>query len=175
MTMRLSSTALATATLVSLNALVSPAAAQHAHDHTRRADSDTAFARMQTRGKAAMGVDQYTSAHRFEDLPDGGRVELQRDSTDAAGVAEIRAHLQSIAKAFARGDFEVPGFVHGGEVPGTAAMRQRQDRVSYRFHALPGGGEVRIGTSDTTAVRAVHEFLAFQRREHRVEAAATPE
>ncbi|HKU61681.1 MAG TPA: hypothetical protein VJQ44_10725 [Gemmatimonadales bacterium] len=145
-----------------------PAAAQHGHEH-RRADSDTAFASMQARGKSAMGVDQYTSAHQFQDLADGGRIELQRDSTDSAGVAEIRAHLQSIATAFGSGNFDVPGFVHAGEVPGTAIMRQRRNDITYRFHPLPGGGEVRIGSTDTTAVRAVHEFLAFQRREHRVE------
>ncbi len=172
--MRFISAALVAAAGLSLATLPSLAAAQHAHDHARRADSDTAFASMQTRGKSAMGVDQYTSAHQFEALPDGGRIELQRDSTDSAGVAEIRAHLQSIAKSFAQGDFDVPGFVHAGEVPGTAVMRERRDRITYRFHPLPGGGEVRIGTGDTTAVSAVHDFLAFQRREHRVETPATP-
>jgi hypothetical protein len=142
--------------------------AQSTHNHHGRGESDTAFASMQERGKAAMGVDQYTSAHQFEDLADGGRIELQRDSSDHAGVAEIRAHLQRIAKAFAAGNFNVPGFVHAGEVPGTSVMRERRSRVNYRFSPLPGGGEVRIRTADPTARRAVHEFLAFQRREHRV-------
>ena len=41
--------------------------------------SDTAFASMQSRGEVVMGVDQYTSAHVFEDLPDGGRIVLDRD------------------------------------------------------------------------------------------------
>jgi hypothetical protein len=162
--MRIGSTTLM---ILGATAVASPALAQHAHDHAR-ADSDTAFAAMQSRGESAMGVDQYTSAHRFDALPDGGRIELQRDSTDAAGVAEIRAHLQSIAKAFASGDFNVPGFVHAGEVPGTAVMRERRSHIGYRYHPLPGGGEVRIETRDTSALRAVHEFLAFQRREHRV-------
>ena len=149
--------------------MIAPAAvAQSAHDHHGRTDPDTAFASMQERGKAAMGVNQYTSAHQFEDLADGGRIELQRDSSDHAGVAEIRAHLQRIAKAFAAGNFNVPGFVHAGEVPGTSVMRERRSRISYRFSPLPGGGEVRIRTADPTARRAVHEFLAFQRREHRV-------
>jgi hypothetical protein len=172
--MRIIGAAPVTAVILSFAARPSSAAAQHAHDHERRADSDTAYASMQTRGKSAMGVDQYTSAHQFEALPDGGRIELQRDSTDSAGVAEIRAHLQTIAKAFGQGDFEVPGFVHAGEVPGTAVMRERRDRITYRFHPLPGGGEVRIGTTDPTAVRAVHDFLAFQRREHRVETPPSP-
>jgi hypothetical protein len=153
--------------------MTSPAAGQDPRDHHRRAESDTAFASMQSRGRAAMGVDQYTSAHRFEDLADGGRIELQRDSSDHAGVAEIRAHLRRIAKAFASGSFNVPGFVHAGEVPGTSVMRERRDRITYRFDSLPGGGEVRIGTRDPAALRAVHEFLAFQRREHRV--GASPE
>ena len=144
------------------------ASAQSEHDHHRRADSDTAFASMQERGKSAMGVDQYTSTHQFEDLPDGGRIELQRDSSDRAGVAEIRAHLQRIAKAFAAGNFNVPGFVHAGEVPGTSVMRELRARITYDFSPLPGGGQVRIETSDPSARRAVHEFLAFQRREHRV-------
>ena len=161
--------------ILSLAALPRLATAQHEHEHARRAESDTAFAAMQSRGKSAMGVDQYTSAHQFQDLADGGRIELQRDSADSAGVAEIRAHLQSIAKAFAGGGFDVPGFVHAGEVPGTAVMRDRRSRIGYRFHPLPGGGEVRIVTADTTALVAVHEFLAFQRREHRVGAPADPQ
>ena len=159
------------AMLLALATLSAPAAAaQDEHDHHRRADSDTAFASMQDRGKAAMGVDQYTSTHHFDDLPDGGRIELQRDSSDHAGVMEIRAHLQRIAKAFAAGNFNVPGFVHAGEVPGTSVMRERRAKITYRFSPLPGGGEVRIETGDPAARRAVREFLTFQRREHRVSA-----
>ncbi|HKN66465.1 MAG TPA: hypothetical protein VJW73_09320, partial [Gemmatimonadaceae bacterium] len=55
---------------------------------------DSAFASMQERGKMAMGVDQYTSTHHFDALPDGGRIELQRDVDDSAGVARIRAHIR---------------------------------------------------------------------------------
>jgi hypothetical protein len=118
---------------------------------------------MQDRGKVAMGVDQYTSAHRFDDLPDGGRIELQRDSTDTAGVATIRRHLQSIAQAFSQGNFKTPGFVHSAEVPGTAIMQQKRAAISYRFQPLPGGGEVRISSHDSVAVSAIHDFLAYQR------------
>src|SRR5438552_18115560 len=38
------------------------------------APSDSAFAAMQSRGEMVMGVNQYTSAHVFEDLPTGGRL-----------------------------------------------------------------------------------------------------
>jgi hypothetical protein len=131
-----------------------------------RASTDTAFATMQSRGAQAMGVDQYTSAHRFESLPDGGRIELQAGNADSASTARIREHLRDIARAFGAGDFATPGFVHVGEVPGTREMRERRDAITYAFAPLPRGGEVRITARDSAALGAVHAFLAYQRREH---------
>ncbi|HMU62724.1 MAG TPA: hypothetical protein PKA66_13140 [Gemmatimonadales bacterium] len=131
-----------------------------------KSPADTSFAAMQERGKVAMGVDQYTSSHIFEPLPDGGRIVLQRNAPDTAGTGAIRAHLASIAQAFARGDFDVPGFVHGETVPGSAVMAARRAEITYTMDTLPRGGEVMIRTSDTTAVAAVHEFLAYQRHAH---------
>ena len=131
-------------------------------------DGDSAFAAMQHRGAAVMGVDQYTSAHVFEDLPDGGRIVLVRqDSSDSAGVATIRAHMRSIADAFARGDFSAPGMVHMTSVPGTGVMAARRAAIRYSVVDRAGGSEVRIASADTAAVRAIHEFLAFQRMDHR--------
>lgn len=115
-----------------------------------------------------MGVDQRTSTHVFDDLADGGRIELQRDVDDPEGVARIRAHMQQIAAAFAAGDFRIPGFVHDrADVPGTEVMSRLRDRIEYAYADLPRGGEVRIRSSDSEAVRAIHEFLAFQRHDHR--------
>ena len=129
--------------------------------------ADTAFAALQERGRAAMGVDQNASKHRFDDLPDGGRIELRQTLPDSAGTAAIRAHLAGIARAFAAGDFTIPGVVHAGPVPGTRVMALKQELIGYRFRALPGGGEVRLSTRDPEALRAVHQFLSFQRGEHR--------
>jgi hypothetical protein len=129
--------------------------------------TDTAFAALQERGRTAMGVDQYASKHRFDDLPDGGRIELRQTEPDSAGTAAIRAHLAGIARAFARGDFTIPGVVHAGSVPGTAVMARKQELIAYRFRPLSGGGEVRLTTRDPEALRAIHQFLSFQRGEHR--------
>ncbi len=127
---------------------------------------DTSFAAMQKRGREAMGVDQYTSVHTFDALPDGGRIELQRDTDDSVGVATIRAHLRSIADAFKRGDFSTPEFVHMRMVPGTKVMAAKRSAISYEAHDLPRGGELRIRTTDPDALAAVHEFMAFQRSDH---------
>ena len=129
--------------------------------------ADSAFAAVQQRGAVAMGVDQYTSAHVFEPLPDGGRIVLQRDSVDPAGTATIRAHMEDIAVRFGRGDFSLPGFVHAQPVPGTAVMAARRSAIQYRADTLPRGGEVRIRSDDPAAIAAIHAFLAFQAQDHR--------
>jgi hypothetical protein len=129
---------------------------------------DAAFAALQSRGQEAMGVDQYTSSHRFESLADGGRIELQRDMEDSLGVAQIRRHLQGIAMAFRAGRFDTPMFVHARSVPGTAVMTSHRDAITYTYRDLPRGGEVRITTRDSVAIAAIHEFLAFQRMDHHV-------
>jgi hypothetical protein len=122
---------------------------------------------MQSRGAHVMGVDQYTSEHVFEDLPDGGRVVLDRDdAADTAGIRAIRAHMRDIATAFRAGDFTKPFAVHAQTVPGTEVMRARAEAITYVASDRPKGGEVRIRSTDSAAVSAIHEFLAFQRTAH---------
>jgi hypothetical protein len=130
--------------------------------------SDSSFAALQERGEAAMGVNQYTSQHVFEALPDGGRIVLQRKESDSAGAATIRAHMRVISKAFSDGDFKLPGFVHDTtEVPGTEVMKRLRAEISYTPRDLPDGAEVLISTKNPAAVAAIHDFLAFQRMDHR--------
>ncbi len=133
------------------------------HQH----EPDSAFAAVQSRGETVMGVDQYTSTHVFEDLPDGGRIILDRDPrADTGGVARIRRHMHEITAAFEAGDFTKPFQVHAGAVPGTSVMAARRSAISYREVDRPRGAEVRIRSTDPAAIAAVHEFLAFQRGAH---------
>ncbi|MEO8030133.1 MAG: hypothetical protein ABJC74_10490 [Gemmatimonadota bacterium] len=126
-----------------------------------------AFAAMQARGRMVMGVDQHSSRHIFEDLPDGGRIVLERpDSADPEGIMAIRTHMRTIAAAFARGNFALPGQVHAMTVPGTAVLSAHAAAIRYQAVDLPRGGEALVVTRDTAALAAVHEFLAFQRLDH---------
>ena len=145
----------------------SPGAAESAEARHRAADADSGFVGVQARGREAMGVDQYTSTHLFEPLPDGGRIKLQRDVSDSAGRAQIMAHMGRIAAAFATGNFTLPGFVHAREVPGTKVMASGREKISYTVESLPRGAALRLRTTDTAAVEAIHEFLAFQRMDQR--------
>lgn len=134
-----------------------PAFAQHQHPSPE----------LQKRGALVMGVDQYTSTHVFDDLKDGGRIELQRALDDSTGVRVIRAHLQTIAKAFTAGDFSASATVHDQTVPGTRTMAERRNAIRWTYSDLPRGGQLRIQTADPVALRAIHEFLAFQRGDHK--------
>jgi len=133
---------------------------------TPAAGQDTTFAGVQKRGSTAMGVDQYTSTHRFDALPYGGRIELQRDSDDSTGVATIRAHIRAIAQAFKSGDFSTPAFVHMRMVSGTDVMAAKRALISYEPRDLPRGAELVIRTRDPEAIAAIHRFMAFQRSDH---------
>jgi hypothetical protein len=147
-----------------------PETAKSAEARRAAAAEDTGFAAVQDRGSVAMDVDQYTSTHLFEPLPDGGRIELQRDVADSAGRARILAHMERIAAAFAAGDFRLPGFVHAREVPGTRVMMAERGKIGYSVEGLPRGAALRLRTADSAAVEAIHEFLAFQRMDHRAAA-----
>jgi hypothetical protein len=107
------------------------------------------------------------STHLFDALTDGGRISLEREVDDPDGIVQIRRHLQGIARAFAAGAFDTPALVHAGPVPGTAVMAAKRDAITFTYAELPRGGEVRIVTEDPEALRAIHEFMAFQRGEHR--------
>ena len=150
---------------IALIVLFASSSVAWAQQHPRSAH-DSAFAAMQERGKTVMGVDQYASTHHFDALPDGGRIELQRDAPDSAGVARIRAHLREIAVAFKAGDFSQPATVHMSDVPGAKVMAAKRRVISYETHDLPRGAELWIRTRDAEAIHAIHDFMAFQRMEH---------
>jgi hypothetical protein len=143
-----------------------------------KASADSAFAALQKRGAAVMGVDQYASAHVFEDRPDGGRILLEMKGTiDTTSIRAIRTHMREIVVRFSSGDFQAPGLVHAQKVPGTDVMAANRARITYAVGDRPRGAEVVIFTKDPAAIAAVHQFLAFQRMDHRAaghESHATP-
>lgn len=130
---------------------------------------DSVFQAMNVRHGQAVGEDPMTLAHQFETTEQGGDIILERQVHDEMGVTQIRAHLLMIARAFARGDFAVPGFVHEKPVPGTSVMTQLANRIAYSVEDLPHGGVIHIRTEDPEALKAIKSFIAFQIAEHKTE------
>ena len=119
------------------------------------------------RGEAVMGFDQTTTTHHFRLAPEGGQIEVTaNDAKDAASIAQIRMHLQHIAKSFAAGNFTAPMLIHAKEPPGVKTMKQAGDRIRYDFQEIDRGGIVKIATASPKLRAAVQEFLRFQIKDH---------
>jgi hypothetical protein len=113
------------------------------------------------------GVGHEESVHHFLIGPKGGTIRLEtRGAGDTVARDRIRAHLQVVARSFARGDFALPMFIHDQTPPGVDVMKSRKGAIRYVYAATERGGEVRISTDDPEALAAVQAFLRFQIDDH---------
>ena len=137
-----------------------PCAAVSVQQHDNKA--------MNSRGDQVMGFDQDKTTHHFTLTKTGGVIQVQaNDSSDTASRDHIRMHLQHISKAFAEGDFTDPHEVHAEVPAGVPMMKDRKDKISYRFESIANGGRVLITTDDPKALKAIHEYPRYQVREHK--------
>jgi len=119
-------------------------------------------------GEMAMGFSQTSSTHHFLLTASGGVVEVQaNEAKDTMSREHIRHHLREISKSFGEGDFSSPMLTHGKVPPGVPEMQRQKRNISYTYVETDRGGKVVIRTSDTGALKAVHEFLRFQIEDHK--------
>jgi hypothetical protein len=105
--------------------------------------------------------------HHFVLADDGGSIVLElAGAPDKTARDRIRRHLRLVARSFAEGDFAMPMLVHDRVPPGVGVMKERKDRIRYRFAPTEKGGAVLISTADAEALAAVHAFLRFQIEDH---------
>lgn len=122
---------------------------------------------MNKRGDHAMGFDHSKTTHHFILASDGGSIEIAaNDKEDIASRDQIRGHLPHITRMFSEGNFDVPMLIHAETPPGTEVMQKLKAVIKYQYKESERGGLIRISTSDPEALRAVHEFLRYQIKEH---------
>jgi hypothetical protein len=122
---------------------------------------------LDARGAMVMGFDQEKTTHHFLLFTDGGAIDISaNEGSDEESRNAIRSHLPHIARMFSEGNFAAPMLVHASDVPGAAELAKRKDRIRYTYVETPRGGRVDIVTKDDAALRALHEFLRFQIRDH---------
>lgn len=144
-----------------------PMHAQHQAQAAQGSAGHDHLAGVNERGAHHMGFDQQTTTHHFRLSATGGAIEVTaNDAADAAGTAQIRAHLQEITQLFAAGDFAKPMAIHDQVPPGVETMTARRAEISYGYEELPAGGGVRIEATSPEALAAVHAFLRFQIEDH---------
>jgi hypothetical protein len=94
-------------------------------------------------------------------------IEVQANNpADSANRDAIRTHLKAIADEFASGDFSKPFMTHGENPPGIETMRRLKATIRFTFEEVEAGGRVRIRTTDSDALKAIHDFLRYQIKEH---------
>jgi len=140
-----------------------PAGMSH-EEHLKQMEKDAA---LKARGTIAMGFDQDKTAHHFRTSATGGSIEVEvKDPADSVSRDQVRIHLKELAAAFAKGDFAKPFQTHAEVPPGVPSMERLKAVIRYKYEETARGGLVRITTSDPDAIKAVHEFLGYQAREH---------
>ncbi len=124
-------------------------------------------AELKQHGGMAMGFEQDKATHHFTLTAEGGTIAVTaNDPADRVTRDHIREHLQEIAAAFAKGDFEKPLMTHGEMPAGVSDMKRHKADIKYSFEPADRGGAVQIATQNEQALKAVHEFLRYQIREH---------
>ena len=124
-------------------------------------------AEMKKHGNVAMGFDQEKVTHHFLLSRDGGSIQIAaNDDSDSASRDAIRSHLKIISEQFANGNFSAPFATHHETIPGVATMQRLKSKIRYSYEEGPRGATVRIQTGNRTALKAVHDFLRYQIREH---------
>jgi len=122
---------------------------------------------MNMRGDKAMGFDHLKTTHHFLLANDGGSIQVEaNDLKDTESRDQIRRHLQHIAMMFSEGNFSIPMLVHDKTPPGSERMQQLKAEISYKYRETERGALIRISTANQEALRAIHEFLRFQIKEH---------
>jgi hypothetical protein len=74
---------------------------------------------------------------------------------------------RAVAAQFSRADFSTPLMVHGEKPAGVDELTQLRSAITYTFELSDVGGRVKIVARSADALKAVHEFLRYQIREHR--------
>jgi len=131
-------------------------------------NSGKAEEEMNKRGDHVMGFDHTKTTHHFLLQESGGSIEVTANSSDDVESSEqIRMHLKHIAMMFAEGNFNAPMLIHDQTPPGVPVMQELKGEIKYNFEEIDRGAAVRISTKNPIALKAIHDFLRFQIKEHK--------
>jgi hypothetical protein len=118
------------------------------------------------KSEQVMPFSMQTSKHVFVPTPSGGVQTVLVHDGNAEQVRLVRAHLRKEAAAFARGDFADPASIHGGAMPGLAAMHAGSARIRVRYTEVPNGARITYATGDPALVAAIHAWFKAQVSDH---------
>lgn len=129
--------------------------------------SQKAMDEMNERGDKAMGFDHTKTTHHFLLTKEGGAIQIEANNPkDNQSREQIRMHFRHITMMFSEGEFDIPMLVHAHTPPGVEVMKRLKSEITYEFKETERGGVIRISTNSSEALKAIHDFLRFQIKEH---------
>jgi len=122
---------------------------------------------MMTRGSKLMGFDLSKVNHHFYLIANGGVVEITaKDPDDKQTILAIQKHLKEQAKAFEKGNFDIPTQVHGRVPDGVPMMKKLRNEINFNARPNDDGAALRMLTVNPAARESIYEFIRFQINEH---------
>jgi len=123
---------------------------------------------MLERGTVAMGFNQSKISHQFKPTPTGGEILITAlNNSDTEMIKQIKNHISVIQKEFSSGNFTKPFYIHAQDVPGTKIMGEKNDFIKYSINQTINGSALILETKDKELINAIHQFMEFQRTEHK--------
>ncbi len=77
-----------------------------------------------------------------------------------------RAHLQTEAENFRRGEYSDPAKIHGMDMPGVNELEQGAARVTVVYARTPGGAQISYTSTEPTLISALHAWFGRQASDH---------
>lgn len=131
-------------------------------------DQSEASTSMLERGAIAMGFNQSKILHQFKSTPTGGELVITAlNNSDTETIKKIKNHISVIQLEFSSGNFTKPFYIHAQDVPGSKIMGEKNDVIEYSINEIGNGAELILETKDKELINAIHQFMEFQRTEHK--------
>lgn len=130
------------------------------------AESATRQQQVRSNSVKVMPFSMSGTMHSFASDATGGVMTVVTRKPDARQTALIRAHLRKEAAAFAAGDYADPSTIHGGTMPGLAALSAGALRVAVRYGDVANGAHITFRSRDHALIAAVHRWFAAQISDH---------
>jgi len=123
---------------------------------------------VQRRGEQVMPFSLEQTAHIFTKTAQGGVQQvIAKENADTGQIDLIQAHLSTISRQFAQGDFSDPARIHGDEMPGFAALSKAgPGRIRIEYRKLDKGAQIIYSAEDPDLIKAIHQWFDAQMSDH---------
>lgn len=148
-------------------AMLGAGCADTGEDQARPSASIDRQAEVAERGASVMPFDLDRTTHHFAKTDTGGvQTVIADDPADDGQIRLIQQHLSHEADRFGRGEFTDPARIHGGDMPGLAALRASAGKIAIDYAATDDGARITYRTTDPALVAALHAWFDAQVSDH---------